>query len=56
MYPSPNAYLSGKRRDLAPDTDHAFREFSRQVFTAGARDAKTKPRIAVAVAHVTQCR
>lgn len=55
MYPSPSGSLSRKRRDLAPETDHAFREFSRQVFTAGALDAKTKQLMAVAVAHVTQC-
>ncbi|MGH7588002.1 MAG: carboxymuconolactone decarboxylase family protein, partial [Gemmatimonadota bacterium] len=33
----------------------AFQEFGRQVFAAGALDAKTKQLIAVAVAHVTQC-
>lgn len=55
MYPAPSAALSAKRRDLAPETDRAFREFSRQVFTAGALDAKTKQLLAVAVAHVTQC-
>ena len=55
MYPTPSAALSAKRRDLAPETDHAFREFSRQVFAAGALDAKTKQLMAVAVAHVTQC-
>ena len=42
MYPTPSAALSAKRRDLAPETDHAFREFSRQVFAAGALDAKPK--------------
>lgn len=43
------------RRELTPDTETAWREFSRSVFKAGALDAKTKQLIAVAVAHVTQC-
>lgn len=55
MYPMPSAELSGKRRDLAPETDRTYKDFSRQVFTAGALDAKTKQLMAVAVAHVTQC-
>ena len=55
LYPRPSAELSRKRRELAPCTAAAFRDFSRQVFEAGALDAKTKQLIAVAVAHVTQC-
>jgi AhpD family alkylhydroperoxidase len=55
LYPMPSAEFSGKRRELAPETDRTYREFSRQVFTAGALDAKTKQLMAVAVAHVTQC-
>ena len=55
LYPLPSAELSRKRRELAPATATAFRDFSRQVFAAGALDAKTKQLIAVAVAHVTQC-
>jgi AhpD family alkylhydroperoxidase len=55
MYPKPSAELSSKRRELAPEVDRAFREFSRAVFKPGALDAKTKQLIAVAVAHVTQC-
>jgi len=47
--------LSQKRRELAPEIESAFREFSRKVFAAGALDAKTKQLVAVAVAHVTQC-
>ena len=54
-YPAPSVELSRKRRELAPGIDTAFREFSKQVFAAGALDAKTKQVIAVAVAHVTQC-
>lgn len=42
-------------RELTPETEQAWREFSRSVFEAGALDAKTKQLIAVAVAHVTQC-
>jgi AhpD family alkylhydroperoxidase len=44
-----------RRHSLAPGIDEAFKEFSRQVFTAGALDERTKQLIAVAVAHVTQC-
>ena len=55
LYPLPDAELSRKRRELARHTAAAFRDFSRQVFEAGALDAKTKQLIAVAVAHVTQC-
>jgi len=42
-------------RELTPDTENAWREFSKTVFQSGALDAKTKQLIAVAVAHVTQC-
>ncbi|HET6577266.1 MAG TPA: carboxymuconolactone decarboxylase family protein [Gemmatimonadales bacterium] len=55
VYPMPNPELSARRQELAPETIRAFREFSREVFTAGALDAKTKQLIALAVAHVTQC-
>jgi AhpD family alkylhydroperoxidase len=55
VYPAPSAELSHKRHELAPDTDTAFRAFSKQVFADGALSAKTKQIIAVAVAHVTQC-
>ncbi len=55
VYPDPSSELSHKRHELAPDTDAAFRAFSKQVFADGALPAKTKQLIAVAVAHVTQC-
>ena len=55
MYPPPRGNLSRRRGELAPGIHEAFREFGRQVFAAGALDAKTKELIAVAVAHVTQC-
>jgi AhpD family alkylhydroperoxidase len=55
VYPLPSGELSRKRQELAPGIGGAFREFSRQVFAAGALDAKTKQLIALAVAHVTQC-
>jgi AhpD family alkylhydroperoxidase len=55
LYPSPDAQLSRKRRELAPDTSAAFAAFSKQVFADGALSARTKQLIAVAVAHVTQC-
>jgi AhpD family alkylhydroperoxidase len=55
MYPPPTAELARERTRLAPEIQAAFSEFSKQVFAAGALDAKTKQLIAVAVAHVTQC-
>jgi AhpD family alkylhydroperoxidase len=55
VYPAPSSELSHKRRELAPETDAAFRAFSKQVFADGALPAKTKQLVAVAVAHVTQC-
>ena len=55
LYPMPSGKLSQKRRELAPAIESAFHEFSRQVFSAGALDEKTKQLIAVAVTHVTQC-
>ncbi len=55
MYPAPSSELSHRRHELAPDTDTAFRAFSKQVFADGALSAKAKQIIAVAVAHVTQC-
>ena len=55
VYPSWTQELTERRRELAPETEAAFRAFSRQVFTAGALSEKTKQLIAVAAAHVTQC-
>ena len=55
MYPMPSGKLYQKRQELTPGIGRAFQEFSREVFAAGALDAKTKQLIAVAVAHVTQC-
>lgn len=55
VYPKATAELSQKRRELAPEPEKAFREFSKAVFADGALNAKTKQLIAVAVAHVTQC-
>src|SRR6516165_5644073 len=55
LYPPSSRELAEKRRALAPETEKAFQEFSRQVFADGALPAKLKQIIAVAVAHVTQC-
>lgn len=55
LLPEPNKTLVGMRRDLAPETFGAWREFSKSVFADGALPARTKQLIAVAVAHVTQC-
>jgi AhpD family alkylhydroperoxidase len=55
LYPHPTCELNERRGRLAPETDLAFRAFSKSVFAEGALAAKTKQLIAVAVAHVTQC-
>lgn len=55
IYPKSTPAHSQKRRELTPECDKAFRDFSRQVFAEGALSTKTKQLIAVAVAHVTQC-
>lgn len=55
VYPSPSHELSEERQKLAPETEKAFRAFSKQVFTDGALAGRMKQIIAVAVAHVTQC-
>ena len=55
VYHQTTPALAARRRKLAPEVHHAFDEFSRAVFSAGALDRRTKQLIAVAVAHVTQC-
>ena len=55
LLPEPNQTLVTMRKELAPETFAAWREFSRSVFAEGALPARTKQLIAVAVAHVTQC-
>ncbi|HEY7957834.1 MAG: carboxymuconolactone decarboxylase family protein [Polyangia bacterium] len=55
LFPAPSRELSDARHRLAPETDKAFRAFSRQVFADGALPSVTKQLLAVAVAHVTQC-
>ncbi len=55
LFPDATRDLRHQRHDLAPEIDDAFMAFSKNVFKAGALDAKTKQIIAVAVAHVTQC-
>lgn len=55
LYPKPTREMAERRRDLAPDTEAAFRQFSQAVFEDGALSRKTKQLIAVAAAHVTQC-
>lgn len=55
ILPVPTREIAEQRRKLAPEINDAFVAFSKQVFAAGALDAKTKQLIAVAVAHVTQC-
>lgn len=55
MFPTATKALTTKRKELAPETFQAWRDFSKQVFADGALPSKTKQLIAVAVAHVTQC-
>jgi AhpD family alkylhydroperoxidase len=55
VYPVSTPDLAQHRRQLAPDIDRTFREFSKAVFAEGALPRKTKQLIAVAVAHTTQC-
>ncbi|HLR45757.1 MAG TPA: carboxymuconolactone decarboxylase family protein [Deinococcales bacterium] len=50
-----NREMAAKRRELAPDTMTAWREFNKAVFAEGALPSVTKQLIAVAVAHTTQC-
>ncbi len=55
VYPVPNPEFSRHRRELAPDIEKAFWEFSKAAFADGALPRKFKQLIAVAVAHTTQC-
>ena len=55
MYPAATPEIAARRRQLAPEINEAFENFSRAVFAEGALPEKTKQLIAVAVAHVTQC-
>jgi AhpD family alkylhydroperoxidase len=55
MYPQATRELADTRRNLAPEIEAAFRQFSQAAFKDGALPGKIKQLIAVAVAHVTQC-
>lgn len=55
VYPVPTPELSRHRRELAPEVEKAFQEFSKAAFADGALPRKLKQLIAVAVAHTTQC-
>jgi AhpD family alkylhydroperoxidase len=46
---------ANRRKEVTPDINKTWEEFSKTTFRAGALDEKTKQLIAVAVAHVTQC-
>lgn len=50
--------LLGKswRSEFIPETDRAFWDFKREVFSEGALDRKTKELIAVAVSSILRCR
>jgi AhpD family alkylhydroperoxidase len=55
IYPLPSKEFSQHRRELAPEVDKAFHEFSKAAFADGALPRKLTQLIAVAVAHATQC-
>ena len=55
VYPVPIPELSRHRRELAPEIEKAFQEFSKAAFADGALPRKVKQLVAVAVAHTTQC-
>jgi AhpD family alkylhydroperoxidase len=55
MYPVATREIALRRKQLAPEINEAFENFSRVVFADGALPEKVKQLIAVAVAHVTQC-
>jgi AhpD family alkylhydroperoxidase len=55
MYPAPSKEFSQRRRELAPEVEKAFQDFSKAAFADGALPRKLKQLIAVAVAHTTQC-
>jgi AhpD family alkylhydroperoxidase len=55
LYPQSSREFAEKRRQLSPDAEEAFQNFSKAVFAEGALSAKLKQLIAVAVAHTTQC-
>ncbi len=55
VYPAASARSSQRRRELAPDAESAFRQFTNAVFQQGKLSRKEKQLIAVAVAHVTRC-
>jgi AhpD family alkylhydroperoxidase len=55
MYPAATPDIAARRKQLAPEINRAFDDFSRAAFAEGALPEKVKQLIAVAVAHVTQC-
>jgi AhpD family alkylhydroperoxidase len=55
IYPASSTELSQHRRQLAPEIEKTFRDFSKAAFADGALPRKLKQLIAVAVAHTTQC-
>lgn len=55
LFPKITWETENTKKDLAPETMEAWKNFSKSVFKDGALDEKTKQIIAVAVAHTTQC-
>lgn len=55
LHPASTHELKRKRKELSPETEKAFMNFSKKVFEDGELSEKTKQLIAVAVANVTQC-
>lgn len=55
LYKQITPQIAKQRRETASENFESFRDFSKQVFSDSALDAKTKQLIAVAAAHITQC-
>ena len=56
LHPQPTSELGEGRSRLAAETARAFHAFSTSVIADASLSVKTRQLIAVAVAHVTQCR
>lgn len=54
MYPAATPEVYERRKELAPEINEAFENFSHRVFAEGALPEKTKQLIAVAVADSPQ--
>lgn len=53
LHPAATPEIAAGRRQLAPGINEAFDSVSRALFAEGALSEKTRPLIAVAVAHLS---